>query len=527
MWTFNIPFDSYDTIRSHDVSSAVIEADRRVSPNRPDSEHALLNHASLPYVRQRVHEACIQAEQKLAEAPVDERQRIADEVRVEAAKIIGVADPRGVIFAENTTTVNSIVAVLAGALENRRHDVVISNGEHISSVMALQMISDHSNTEQYLGVATTYDSWKPQKERPRRAIPTTLTEKYLNVFRKSEDEILGQIPKVVPKDRPCIVQFSHVQKETGNILPVKKITAAIKQHNSEAFVIVDGAQAVGNVPEVNAEDIGCDAYLYAAHKSGLRARPVGVAYMKDIDDSEIQRRMENIVDETNNVLSIHPETFHSSHNVEANMPVGEFATENLVGLSAALEDVENKGLMTDTGNFSEASDTLQRLRDALIERLQQMGDNITIDIVESPADEQSNAILSFRINDNEKHRLADGALGAQHLSLWRNMLHSIGRSLNIWQAWDIKWEQDLVLLLQKHHNIEMSYFAPRGLFRASFCDETQLEEIEHFVNGLERQMEAINKFLTSKKLKYIWRRTLLRMNQLRRDHLLGFAVISG
>jgi kynureninase len=70
-----------------------------------------------------------------------------------------------------------------------------------------------------------------------------------------------------PKTR--VLSLPHITSGTGTILPVKEIC----RHAAEKgiFTIVDGAQAVGQIP-VDVKDIGCDAYFARSGSTGYGPR---------------------------------------------------------------------------------------------------------------------------------------------------------------------------------------------------------------------------------------------------------------
>ncbi len=60
-----------------------------------------------------------------------------------------------------------------------------------------------------------------------------------------------------------VIAVTHVSNVTGVILPITTLVQAAKKVG--AYVVVDGAQAVGHIP-VSVDDLGIDAYAFGAHK---------------------------------------------------------------------------------------------------------------------------------------------------------------------------------------------------------------------------------------------------------------------
>lgn len=63
--------------------------------------------------------------------------------------------------------------------------------------------------------------------------------------------------------RTRLVAVAHVSNVLGTVLPVRDICA--RAHSVGAVVVVDGCQGVVHQP-VNVQDLGCDFYVFSAHK---------------------------------------------------------------------------------------------------------------------------------------------------------------------------------------------------------------------------------------------------------------------
>lgn len=77
--------------------------------------------------------------------------------------------------------------------------------------------------------------------------------------------------------RTRFISISHVSRQTGLRLPVRDICEIA--HDAGVLVLLDGAQAVGNIP-VNVRDIGCDAYTFSGHKWMLGPKGTGAVYVR-------------------------------------------------------------------------------------------------------------------------------------------------------------------------------------------------------------------------------------------------------
>jgi len=79
---------------------------------------------------------------------------------------------------------------------------------------------------------------------------------------KEADETL-QAVRCQVTDNTKLLAFSHVSCQTGIRLPVKEICEVARE--VDAYVLIDGAQSVGNVP-VKVRDYNCDFYVGNGHK---------------------------------------------------------------------------------------------------------------------------------------------------------------------------------------------------------------------------------------------------------------------
>jgi selenocysteine lyase/cysteine desulfurase len=80
---------------------------------------------------------------------------------------------------------------------------------------------------------------------------------------------------VTPRTR--VVVFSHVTSSLGILLPARELCALARERG--ALAIVDGAQAVGQIP-VDVKQLGCDAYVASPHKWLLAPKGTGFLYVR-------------------------------------------------------------------------------------------------------------------------------------------------------------------------------------------------------------------------------------------------------
>ncbi len=79
-----------------------------------------------------------------------------------------------------------------------------------------------------------------------------------------------------------LVVLSHVLWNTGQVLPLAKITAAIHQYSQATdriYILVDAAQSVGLLP-LNLDELGIDFYAFTGHKWWCGPEGVGGLYIR-------------------------------------------------------------------------------------------------------------------------------------------------------------------------------------------------------------------------------------------------------
>lgn len=82
--------------------------------------------------------------------------------------------------------------------------------------------------------------------------------------------------EVTPKTR--VIAVPHIVSVFGVVMPVKEICAEARRRG--IFTILDGAQAVGQIP-VDVREIGCDAYYSSLHKWLLAPGGNGLLYIRE------------------------------------------------------------------------------------------------------------------------------------------------------------------------------------------------------------------------------------------------------
>ncbi len=157
-----------------------------------------------------------------------------EDVRVRAARFLGAAESREIVFVRGTTDAINLVA--HGFLRPRLgegDEVVVSAMEHHSNIVPWQLVCEERGAR-------------------LRVIPMTESGE---LILESYEELLN--------DRTRLVAVGHISNALGTINPVKAITASAKERGVP--VLVDGAQAAPHFP-IDVRDLGCDFYAVSGHK---------------------------------------------------------------------------------------------------------------------------------------------------------------------------------------------------------------------------------------------------------------------
>ncbi|MEM7031204.1 MAG: aminotransferase class V-fold PLP-dependent enzyme [Chloroflexota bacterium] len=194
-------------------------------------------------------------------------------------------------------------------------------------------------------------------------------------------------------DKTRLVAISHVGRETGVRLPVKKMTEIAHQH--DVPILLDGAQSYGAIP-IDVKDINCDFYTFSGHKYIMAPQGTGACYVRQdrvdwLKPSWIGSHSQETMDKDGG-MTLHPGARRF-----------EFGTRNLAdqaGFRKALEIWETIGWET---VFSYIATYTDRMKAELQE--------VPNLIVETPLTyEKSAGIVTFRIPEFEAYALSASLL---------------------------------------------------------------------------------------------------------------------
>ncbi len=183
-----------------------------------------------------------------------------------------------IVLAPNTTEATN-TAFLIGLLGNPSRDkieVVATDAENYSITSIFKSIKDRSNPH-------GRDDWSTFQDYGARTAKSDKYELKLDSIvhiAEIRDQAGDQdiIDKVNENTR--FVIFSHVIRDNGRIVDAKEVCRKIREKNKDCWIIVDGAQAFGTIPQFNVEELGCDFYVGTPHKT-LNSYPFGTMYMGD------------------------------------------------------------------------------------------------------------------------------------------------------------------------------------------------------------------------------------------------------
>jgi cysteine desulfurase/selenocysteine lyase len=154
--------------------------------------------------------------------------------RRRTARFIGAAVPEEVIFVRGATEGINLVAQSWGGTFLKPGDrIMLSVLEHHSNIVPWQMVADRTGAE--IDVAPLTADGRIDLE----AMGAMLTERHK------------------------LVALAHISNVLGSVLDARR--AAALAHGVGARLLLDGCQAVPRIP-VNVSELGCDFYVFSAHK---------------------------------------------------------------------------------------------------------------------------------------------------------------------------------------------------------------------------------------------------------------------
>jgi cysteine desulfurase/selenocysteine lyase len=250
-----------------------------------------------------------------------------EDVRARAARFIGAAQPREIVFTRGTTeAINLVAHGIARTTLGPGDEVLITELEHHSNIVPWQMVCQERRAKlRVVGIDDRGD-----------------------LVREELDKLLG------PRTR--LLALAHVSNALGTVNPVREIVKLA--HSRGVPVLLDGAQAVPH-QKVDVRELGCDFYAFSAHKL-FGPTGVGVLYGR----ADALSALPPYQGGGDMILSVRfEETTYQGipHKFEAGTP----DIAGVIGLGAAIDYVNAVGLDAITAHEQDllryASEQLARL----------------------------------------------------------------------------------------------------------------------------------------------------------------------
>lgn len=165
------------------------------------------------------------------------RQATADfeAVRAQVAKLLNAPHPEEVIWTRGATEAVNLIAQSYGRWQIRADDVLlVSQMEHHANLVPWQQLAQATGA---------------------RVIPVPLTA--------GLTLDLTTLQTLLTRHKPRLLAITHASNALGVINPIAQICQLAKA--TQTLVVVDGAQAIAH-ETVDVQALGCDFYLFSAHK---------------------------------------------------------------------------------------------------------------------------------------------------------------------------------------------------------------------------------------------------------------------
>lgn len=167
-----------------------------------------------------------------------------EETRRRIKDFINAGSEEEIVFTSGATESINLVAYSLGRLIPEGSEIILTVMEHHANIVPWQLLQSRKN----------------------------LTIKVVDINESGELDL--QQYRNLFTDKTAIASFCHVSNVLGTVNPVKEMAEIARSRG--VYTLVDGAQGPGHVP-VDVRDIGCDFYVFSAHKM-YGPTGVGVLY---------------------------------------------------------------------------------------------------------------------------------------------------------------------------------------------------------------------------------------------------------
>ena len=282
-----------------------------------------------------------------------------EEAHDRVAEFIGASGGREeIIFTKNTTESENLVAYAWGLNELGPEDeVVLTEMEHHASLVTWQQIAKKT------GASCRY-------------------------IRLDEDGHLDMDhARELITDDTAMVSVVHISNALGTINPVSEL--ADIAHDNDAYVFVDGAQAVPNRP-VDVEAIDADFYAYSGHKM-CGPTGIGVLYGK----KSILQEMEPYLYGGEMIRKV---TFEDAtwNDLPWKFEAGTPGIAQGIALAEACDYLDDIGL-----------ENVRQYEDDLVQyALERLAEEDDVDVYGPPAGAERAGLVAFNLNPVHAHDLS-------------------------------------------------------------------------------------------------------------------------
>ena len=196
----------------------------------------------------------------------------ADHVRENIARYLNIPWPENISFRSNTTQAFRDLLISSVSLHDDNIRILASDIDH---PVMLQMIrAFEKNIELHI-------------------VP--LQDQMCFHTKESEINIVDSYSIKVQEVNPDIVLVPHVDYLTGSVFPITCIANITKKNNSNTVVVIDGAQAIGNIL-LEIDWYSIDAYLCCTQKWVGASDPVGIlaigeSYLHRLESNNLHKSM--------------------------------------------------------------------------------------------------------------------------------------------------------------------------------------------------------------------------------------------
>lgn len=227
-------------------------------------------------------------------------------VRQHIAHFINAHDKDEIIFTQGTTdSINKVALLWADHVLQKNDEIVITQLEHHANLVPWQQLAARKGLKLSI-IPVQQDG----------TLPYHALDQYFS-------------------KRTKLLAVGHVSNALGTYHDIHQLVAVAKKYS--AYVLVDGAQAVGYMP-VDVQALGCDFYTFSGHKM-LGPTGIGILYVRRSVLEQMQPAFYGgsavySVDETSTTFAAPPYCFEPG-----TLPLAE-----IWGLHAAVEYLEKIGL---------------------------------------------------------------------------------------------------------------------------------------------------------------------------------------